>query len=98
MMLQHRGVRLPMRAWAWRSSDPCCRCARCSGGIEGGAWFGDAIDDQVARYVPQTDTLGRMLDEMRDRGEGFYQFCASCRSNTSASFSSANWRRSGRQV
>jgi len=44
-------------------------------GIEGGAWFEDAIDDQIAKVrAPELTPSARMLDEMRDKGEGFYQF------------------------
>ena len=75
LMLQHRGVRLPMRAWALEILESMLPVCEVLDGIEGGAWFEDAIDDQVAKVrAPELTPSGRMLDEMRDRGEGFYQF------------------------
>lgn len=73
--LQHRGVRLPMRSWALEILESMLPVCEVLDGIEGGAWFEDAIDDQIAKVrAPSLTPSGRMLDEMRDRGEGFYQF------------------------
>ena len=45
--------------------------------IEGGAWFEDAMDEQVARVrAPERTPSARMLEEMRENGEGFYQFAS----------------------
>jgi len=75
LMLQHRGVRLPMRAWALEIMESMLPVCEVLDGIEGGAWFEDAIDDQIAKVrAPELTPSGKMLDEMRDRGEGFYQF------------------------
>jgi len=75
LMLQHRGVRLPMRAWALEILESMLPVCEVLDGIEGGAWFEDAIDDQLAKVrAPELTPSARMLDEMRDRGEGFYQF------------------------
>ncbi|MCP5430366.1 MAG: glutamate--cysteine ligase, partial [Chromatiaceae bacterium] len=75
MMLQHRGVRLPMRAWALEVLESMLPVCEVLDGIEGGAWFEDAIDDQIAKVrAPELTPSARMLDEMRDKGEGFYQF------------------------
>ena len=75
LVLQHRGVRLPMRAWALEILESMLPICETLDAIEGGAWFEDAIDDQIAKVrAPDLTPSGRMLDEMRDRGEGFYQF------------------------
>jgi glutamate--cysteine ligase len=75
LMLQHRGVRLPMRAWALEILESMLPVCEVLDGIEGGAWFEDAVDDQIAKVrAPDLTPSARMLDEMRERGEGFYQF------------------------
>ena len=75
LSLQHRGVRLPMRAWALEILESMLPICEVLDGIEGGAWFEDAIDDQIAKVrAPELTPSGRMLDEMRDKGEGFYEF------------------------
>lgn len=75
LMLEHRGVRLPMRAWALEILESMMPVCEVLDGIEGGAWFEDAIDDQLAKVrAPELTPSGKMLDEMRDRGESFYQF------------------------
>ncbi|MCB1923229.1 MAG: glutamate--cysteine ligase [Gammaproteobacteria bacterium] len=75
LMLQHRGVRLPMRAWALEILESMLPICEVLDGIEGGAWFEDAVDDQIAKVrAPDLTPSARMLDEMRDRGESFYQF------------------------
>ena len=75
LTLQHRGVRLPMSAWALEILESMLSVCEVLDGIEGGAWFEDAVDDQIAKVrVPDLTPSGRMLIEMRDKGEGFYQF------------------------
>jgi len=75
LMLQHRGVRLPMRAWALEILEAMLPVCEVLDGIEGGAWFEDAMDEQITKVrAPELTPSGKMLDEMRDRGEGFYQF------------------------
>jgi glutamate--cysteine ligase len=75
LMLQHRGVRLPMRAWALEILESMLPVCEVLDGIEGGAWFEDAIDDQIGKVrEAELTPSARMLAEMRDRGEGFYQF------------------------
>jgi glutamate--cysteine ligase len=75
LTLQHRGMRLPMRAWALEILESMLPICELLDGIEGGAWFEDAIDDQIAKVrAPDLTPSGRMLEEMRDKGEGFYQF------------------------
>jgi len=75
LTLQHRGVRLPMRAWALEILESMLPVCEVLDGIEGGAWFEDAIDDQIAKVrAPDLTPSATMLDEMRDNGEGFYQF------------------------
>jgi glutamate--cysteine ligase len=74
-MLQHRGYGLPMRAWALEILESMLPVCEVLDGIEGGAWFEDAVDDQLAKVrAPELTPSARMLDEMRDNGEGFYQF------------------------
>jgi glutamate--cysteine ligase len=74
-MLQHRGVRLPMRAWALEILESMLPVCEVLDGIEGGAWFEDAMDDQITKVrAPDLTPSAKMLDEMRDRGESFYQF------------------------
>ena len=75
LTLQHRGVRLPMRAWALEILESMLPICEVLDGIEGGAWFEDAIDDQLNKVrAPELTPSGKMLAEMRDNGEGFYQF------------------------
>jgi glutamate--cysteine ligase len=75
LQLSHRGVRLPMRAWALEILESLLPVCEALDAIEGGAWFEDAVDDQINKVrAPDLTPSGRMLDEMRDRGEGFYQF------------------------
>lgn len=75
LTLQHREVRLPMQAWALELLESMLPVCEVLDGIEGGAWFEDAIDDQINKVrVPELTPSGRMLNEMRERGEGFYQF------------------------
>lgn len=75
LTLEHRGVRLPMRAWALEILESMLPVCEVLDAIEGGAWFEDAIDDQIAKVrAPELTPSGKMLDEMRDKGEGFYQF------------------------
>ncbi|MCB1802125.1 MAG: glutamate--cysteine ligase [Gammaproteobacteria bacterium] len=73
--LQHRSVRLPLRAWALEILESMLPVCEVLDAIEGGAWFEDAVDDQIAKVrAPELTPSARMLAEMRDRGEGFYQF------------------------
>jgi glutamate--cysteine ligase len=75
LMLQHRGVRLPMRAWALEILESMLPVCEVLDAIEGGAWFEDAVDEQLNKVrAPELTPSAKMLDEMRDRGEGFYQF------------------------
>ena len=75
LMLQHRGLRLPMRAWALEILEAMMPVCEVLDGIEGGAWFEDAMDDQISKVrAPELTPSARMLNEMRDLGEGFYQF------------------------
>jgi glutamate--cysteine ligase len=75
LMLQHRGVGLPMRAWALEILESMLPVCEVLDGIDGGAWFEDAVDDQLAKVrAPELTPSAHMLDEMRDKGEGFYQF------------------------
>jgi len=94
LALQHRGVRLPMRAWALEILESMLPICETLDAIDGGAWFEDAIDDQIAKVrAPDLTPSGRMLDEMRDKGEGFYSSPAACHTSTSATFSNVSWRR-----
>jgi glutamate--cysteine ligase len=75
LQLSHRGVRLPMRAWALEILESMLPVCEALDAIEGGAWFEDAVDDQINKVrAPDLTPSARMLDEMRDNGEGFYQF------------------------
>ena len=75
LTLQHRGYGLPMRAWALEILESMLPVCEVLDSIEGGAWFEDAVDDQLAKVrAPELTPSARMLDEMRDKGEGFYQF------------------------
>ena len=75
LTLQHREVRLPMRAWALEILESMLPVCEYLDAIEGGAWFEDAIDEQINKVrAPELTPSAKMLDEMRDRGEGFYQF------------------------
>ena len=75
LVLQHRGVKLPMSAWALEILESMLPVCEVLDGIEGGAWFEDAVDDQIAKVrAPDLTPSGRMLTEMRDKGESFYQF------------------------
>ncbi|MBT8428624.1 MAG: glutamate--cysteine ligase, partial [Gammaproteobacteria bacterium] len=73
LVLQHRGVRLPMRAWALEILESMLPVCEMLDAIEGGAWFEDAMDDQIAKVrAPELTPSAKMLEEMRDKGEGFY--------------------------
>ena len=75
LKLQHRGVRLPMRAWALEILESMLPVCEMLDAIEGGAWFEDAVDEQITKVrAAELTPSARMLDEMRDKGEGFYQF------------------------
>ena len=75
LTLEHRGVRLPMRAWAVEILESMLPICEVLDSVEGGAWFEDALDDQMAKVrAPDRTPSARMLAEMRDRGEGFYHF------------------------
>jgi glutamate--cysteine ligase len=75
LLLTHRGVPLPMRAWALEILESMLPVCEALDAIEGGAWFEDAVDDQINKVrAPELTPSARMLDEMHDRGEGFYQF------------------------
>jgi glutamate--cysteine ligase len=75
LTLQHRGMRLPMRAWALEILESMLPVCEVLDGIEGGAWFEDAMDEQINKVrAAELTPSARMLDEMRDKGEGFYQF------------------------
>ena len=75
LVLQHRGVKLPMSAWALEILESMLPVCEVLDSIEGGAWFEDAVDDQIAKVrAPDLTPSGRMLTEMRDKGESFYQF------------------------
>jgi len=75
LMLQHRGVRLPMRAWALEILESMLPVCERLDAIEGGAWFEDSMDEQIVKVrAPELTPSAKMLEEMRDKGEGFYQF------------------------
>jgi glutamate--cysteine ligase len=75
LLLRHRGVELPMRAWALEILESMLPVCEVLDGIEGGAWFEDAVDEQLNKVrAPELTPSAKMLDEMRDRDEGFYQF------------------------
>lgn len=75
LMLQHRGVRLPMRAWASEILESMLPVCEMLDSIEGGAWFEDAMDEQIDKVrAPELTPSAKMLEEMRDKAEGFYQF------------------------
>jgi glutamate--cysteine ligase len=75
LTLQHRGVRLPLRAWALEILESMLPVCEVLDGIEGGAWFEDAVDEQLNKArAPDLTPSAKMLQEMRDRGEGFYPF------------------------
>ncbi|MCB1785656.1 MAG: glutamate--cysteine ligase [Chromatiaceae bacterium] len=75
LKLQHRGVQLPMRAWALEILESMLPVCEVLDDIEGGAWFEDALDDQIAKVrLPDLTPSAKMLEEMRDKGESFYQF------------------------
>lgn len=75
LQLAHRGVRLPMRAWALEILESMLPVCEILDAIDGAAWFEDAVDDQINKVrAPDLTPSGKMLDEMRDNGEGFYQF------------------------
>ncbi|MGB5253542.1 MAG: glutamate--cysteine ligase [Sedimenticolaceae bacterium] len=75
LMLQHRGVRLPMRAWSLEILESMLPVCEVLDAMEGGAWFEDAVDEQISKVrAPELTPSGKMLAEMRDKGEGFYQF------------------------
>ena len=64
-----------MRAWALEILESMLPVCEVLDGIEGGAWFEDAIDDQLTKVrAPELTPSAKMLQEMRDNGEGFYQF------------------------
>ena len=75
LSLKHRGVRVPMRGWALEILESMLPVCEVLDSIEGGAWFEDAMDEQIARIrSPERTPSARMLEEMRENGEGFYQF------------------------
>jgi glutamate--cysteine ligase len=75
LSLKHRGVRVPMRGWALEILESMLPVCEVLDSIEGGAWFEDAMDEQMARIrSPERTPSARMLEEMRENGEGFYQF------------------------
>jgi glutamate--cysteine ligase len=75
LMLQHRGLRVPMRAWALEILESMLPVCELLDAIDGGAWFEDAIDEQIVKVrAPDLTPSATMLAEMRESGEGFYQF------------------------
>lgn len=75
LMLQHRGVRLPLRAWALELMESMLPVCERLDALEGGAWFEDAMDEQIVKVrAPELTPSAKMLNEMREKGEGFYQF------------------------
>ena len=67
--------RLPMRAWALEILESMLPVCEVLDAIEGGAWFEDAVDEQITKVrAPDLTPSAKMLAEMRDKGEGFYQF------------------------
>jgi len=75
LMLQHAGGRRSLRDWAMRTLESMLPLGELLDGIEGGTWFEDAVDEQISKVrAAELTPSARMLDEMRDRGEGFYEF------------------------
>ena len=75
LTLYHRGLRVPMRAWATEILESMLPVCELFDAIEGGAWFEDAMDEQIVKVrAPDLTPSAKMLAEMRDNGEGFYQF------------------------
>ncbi len=75
LMLQRGGGRIALRDWAMEILEAMLPISELLDGIQGGTWFDDAVDEQInkARAAELTPSA-RMLEEMRDRGEGFYEF------------------------
>lgn len=75
LTLYHRDVRLPMRGWALEILESMLPVCEVLDDIEGGAWFEDAVEAQIAKVRnPSLTPSAKMLEEMRDKGESFYQF------------------------
>ncbi len=69
------GQPAPLRDWAQRILDAVLPVAELLDRVHGGHAYEDATDDQLRKVLDLERTpSARMLDEMRDRGEGFYEF------------------------
>lgn len=75
LRLQRRGDTVSLVDWGQAILDAIFPVAEFLDEVHGGNAYEDATDDQMRKLQhPELTPSARMLDEMRDRGEGFYQF------------------------
>ncbi len=75
LKLQRQGDDVPLRDWAQEITDAMAPICELLDQIEGGRDYEDALEEQLGKvHEPNVTPSARMLDEMRDTGEGFYQF------------------------
>ncbi|RMG35915.1 MAG: glutamate--cysteine ligase [Gammaproteobacteria bacterium] len=69
------GRPVALRDWAQRVLDAVLPVAELLDRVHGGQAYEDAVDEQLRKVLaPERTPSARMLDEMRERGEGFYDF------------------------
>ncbi len=75
LRLSCNGEGVPLRDWGQVILDAVMPVAEFLDRVHGGHGYEDAVDDQLKKLLqPDLTPSARMLAEMRDRGEGFYQF------------------------
>jgi glutamate--cysteine ligase len=75
LMLRCNGEPVSLRDWGQVILDAVMPVAEFLDRVHGGNGYEDAADDQFKKLLqPELTPSARMLAEMRDRGEGFYQF------------------------
>ena len=75
LQLGRGGVSVPLREWGQEVLETVLLVAEFLDRVHGGHTYEDATDDQLRKLMhPELTPSARMLEEMRDRGEGFYEF------------------------
>ena len=75
LKLQRRGGQVSLHEWGTQILQSMLPICQLLDEQNGGMIYEDALDDQLTKMRhPDTTPSARMLREMEDRGEGFYQF------------------------
>lgn len=75
LQLSRAGGPMPLRDWGQEVLEAVLSVAEFLDRVHGGHAYEDATDDQLRKLMhPELTPSARMLEEMRDRGEGFYEF------------------------